>query len=167
MRPGEQLSCRCCVRPMMCERAQVGTRSNCPLPMQSNFNHYSFVQPSATRPPSQIFPSPPSPALRNDTLLPRPPPPSLHPKFSIFLWRLTAATTTLDSSSTSTALPPAKSRRRSEPFPLSLDADQNRCGRLSSGGAGGWDLKKARQRSNGSSNGGGRAETSWDGEAAK
>lgn len=40
------------------------------------------------------------------------------------------------------ALPPAKSRHRSEPPPLSLDADQNHCGHLLLGGVGGWDLKE-------------------------
>jgi hypothetical protein len=52
----------------------------------------------------------------------------------MFLWKLTPATT---------ALPPAKSRHRSEPpTPLSVDADQNRRACLSSRAVGGCDLKE-------------------------
>jgi hypothetical protein len=119
--------------PMTCDRAQVRTRST-----QTNFNHYPVVQPSATRPPFPVF-LPPSAAL-NDSHLPDSPPPMPHTKFfSMFVWRLTPATTTLDDPYT--ALPPAKSRHRSEPpTPLNLDTDQSRHARLSSGAAGGWDL---------------------------
>jgi hypothetical protein len=57
MQTGEQLFR---MRPMMCDQVQVRTRSNCPPPTQSNFNHYFFVQaqPSVTRSPFQVFPPP-------------------------------------------------------------------------------------------------------------
>ena len=36
------------MRPMTCDRAQVRTRSTCPPLTQSNFNHSSVIQSSAT-----------------------------------------------------------------------------------------------------------------------
>lgn len=127
---GGRSFCRCRMRPMTCDRA--------PPPTQFNLNHSSVVQPSATR---QFFPLPPTAALRDDSHLPRSPPPMLHLKFSMFFWRLTPATTTLDDPYT--ALTPTKNRRRSEPhMPLSLNTDHSRRARLSPGAAGGWDLKE-------------------------
>lgn len=59
----------------------------------------------------------------------------------MFFWGLTKATTAPEDAYI--ALPPAKSRRRSEPpTPLSLDTGQNRRTRLPSGAADGWDLKE-------------------------
>ncbi|KAF8228859.1 hypothetical protein L208DRAFT_222476 [Tricholoma matsutake] len=83
---GRQLFCRYCMRPLMCDR----------------------VQPSATQPLFASFPPPPLAALQNDHHLPHPPPPMPHTKFfSMFFWRLTPETTTLDDPYP--ALPQAKS----------------------------------------------------------
>jgi hypothetical protein len=104
----------------------------------SNFNHYSVLQLSATRPPFHVFPSPPSAALRNDSCATAN---ATYRVFSMFFWGLTQATTAPEDAYT--ALSPAKSRRRSEPpTPLRIDSGQNRRTRLPSGAADGWDLKE-------------------------
>ena len=84
----------------------------------------------------------------------------------MFFWKLTQAATAPEDRYT--ALPLAKSRCRSEPpTPLSLDTDQNHRARLSSGAAGGWDLKeeyeggKPGEEKRGEGTGAGREEEEW------